>query len=109
MSAPAVTTDAELAAMLPDPTTLTLESGTGVQLNRLRSMETFAFLKIITKGLGEQAGMLSQLSSDDEEGEFVKKLLMMVFAALPNAFPEAAAFIRMMVRPVALSGGRNKA
>ena len=100
---------ADVGAILPDGDTVTLESGTVVVMRELRAEETFAFLKIITKGLGAQADQLATLDAGDEEG-FAKRLLMLALMALPNAFPETAAFIRLMVEPHGLIKGKpNKA
>lgn len=106
--APPGATDVQV--LLPEPGQLRLESGTLIELRKLKSQEMFLLLKIVTTGLGGHLGGLAQLDSADDEDVFIKKLLAMTVLALPNAFPETAAFIRAMVAPVGLIGsGANKA
>lgn len=102
---PAPPADADLGAIIGSPPILTLSSGTRVQMRRLKGLALFKFLAIITAGLGPDVVDDLSLRDDLDEGEFVKRLLLMVGLAVPKAGAETMAFLRAMVEPVGMIHG----
>lgn len=89
---------AEVDALSPEPTELTLSSGTVVRVERLRTRGMFKLLKIVTRGAGP---ILAQMPLDFDDSEaFVQQLLAVVVMAVPEAENEAIEFVQSMVTPV---------
>lgn len=91
-------TGSEIDRIDPPPEELKLRSGSIVYVERLRTRQMFALLRIISRG---GAAILPQLelSTDMDEQEFMAKLLGVVMFSVPEAENEAVEFIRTMVRP----------
>lgn len=92
-----IDTPNDVDALSPSPEFLTLESGLGVRVERLRTRGMFKLLKIVTRGGGP---ILMQMPLNFEDSEaFMGQLLAVVVMAIPEAEDEAIDFIRSMVTP----------
>ena len=85
---------------------VTLESGTQLILQPLKSRQFFKLLRIITHGAG---GMLLNVkfSADDNPEEFGGKLMALIGFAIPDAEDEVMDFILSMVKPAKEKSGRS--
>lgn len=94
-----VSTDIDTLASEPVP--ITLESGTEILIERLKTRQLMRLLKIVTTGAGE---VLSELrfSSDMDTSEFTGQLLGAVILSIPEAEDETIDFIKTMVLPANL-------
>ncbi len=97
---------AEIEAMLPSGTPLTLSTGQKVRIAPLNTRELFSFLKIITHGAGLMLTRVDLFSAGSEE-EFAGRLLGLVALSLPDAEQEALDFLSAMTLPDGLRTGRN--
>ncbi len=88
--------------MTTEVTTLTLESGTQIEIVPLKTRQFFRLMKIVTHGAGEA---IANLNLDLAEEEFVLKLLATVVFAIPDAENETIDFLQSMVSPVGLRTG----
>lgn len=83
---------------------ITLSDGTVVTINRLKTRETMALLKILTRGAGGALGEL-KISADTDAGEFAASLLAYTVLAIPEAEDETIDFVNRMVSPTGLVTG----
>ena len=95
----------DTAPILAPPDRVTLESGTVVLLNQLRTRESLALIRIITHG-AQTSVMNIRLDPDEPTDAFVTKLVMLLGLAIPDAEDETIGFIRSVVTPVGLVPGR---
>lgn len=75
-----------------------LSSGTRVKIVRLRTRETMALLKILTKGAGDVLAQ-TRFSSDMDPEEFMGIFIGSVILSVPEAEDETIDFVRRMVVP----------
>ncbi len=99
----------ELEVFDPTPSTVTLSTGTVVQLESLRTRQFFKLLRIITRGALPQLQDMSLFKMDGEldSGEFAGRLISLLLLSIPEAENEAVDFIQAMVRPVGLIERRS--
>lgn len=82
-----------------EPTTISLESGFEVNIERIKTRQLLRLMRILTRGAGAALG---QLQFGGEQEDFVSSLLAAVVLAIPEAEDETIAFIRSMVTPAEL-------
>lgn len=88
---------ADVDALDPASSTITLSTGLVVDVDRLKTRGMFKLLKIVTRGAGP---ILMQMPLDFNDNEaFVQQLLAVVVMAVPEAENEAIEFIQAMVTP----------
>jgi hypothetical protein len=91
-----VNTDIDTLASEPFP--LTLESGTEILVQRLKTRQLMRLLKIITRGAGDVLTEL-KFSSDMDAEMFTGQLLGAVILSIPEAEDETIDFVKTMVLP----------
>jgi hypothetical protein len=96
----------DIATIASEPNEVTLEDGTVVSINRLKTREMMSLLKILTRGAGAVLGEVG-LSSDMEPGEFTGTLLSATVLAIPEAEDEAIEFVNRMVSPTGIVTARK--
>jgi hypothetical protein len=89
---------AETDPIVAAPEELTLKSGSVVYVERLRTRQFFALLRILTHGGANALGVIDLQGSVGEE-EFSSRLLWVVMMAVPDAPNETVEFLRTMTRP----------
>lgn len=87
---------ADLDGILPEEGGLVVE-GIPATVKRLKSREFLQLIRVLTRGLGENAGMLD-LNGD--ESEVQGKLIAMFVMAIPEAHEEFQQFVFGVVEPV---------
>jgi hypothetical protein len=97
-SAETANVDVETLTSATESDELTLTSGSVVRVHRIRTRETFALLKILTRGVGPILGELS-FDRDDPEA-FAGQMISLVVLAIPDAEDETIEFLQRMVSPV---------
>lgn len=90
------TTDAD--AILAEPTTITLLSGTEINVQRLKTIQMLRLLRIFTAGVGD----LSSIPFDTEDENFAQSMLSLLVLAIPEAETETIDFIHSLIEPVDL-------
>lgn len=89
--------ESELDRLAPEPLELTLQSGSVVLVDRLKTRQMFALLRILTHG---GASMISMLDfSDIDADEFAGRIIGVLLFAVPDAPEETIQFVRSMVHP----------
>lgn len=105
----ATTASKDIEELSGDPKPLVLPaSNLAVNVQRLKTRQTFKLLKIFTSGAGP---IIANLNFDTDEENFVQELLAILLISLPEAEDEAMEFITSMVEPADLlddGGGKNK-
>lgn len=96
----------DIDTLSPAPNEVTLDDGTVVLINRLKTREMMSLLKILTRGAGSVLGEIG-LSSDMDSGEFTGALLGATVLAIPEAEDEAIEFVTRMVSPKGVIEGRK--
>lgn len=85
---------------------VTLEDGTEVEIERLRTRQLFRLLKVLTTGAGDFLSSIN-LGADTDSEEFMGNLIAALVLAIPNAEDEAIEFILSMVKPTGLVVGNR--
>lgn len=85
----------------PKTNVVTLQSGTQVEVVRLKSRQLFKLLRIVTHGVGDSLSAL-RIDPDDSDSAFAVKIVTTLAFAIPEAEDEAIEFIQAMVKPVGL-------
>ncbi len=99
------TVNPELDSLDPqDEGPVTLDSGTQVTINRLRTREMLSLLRVLTRGAG---GALADLDFSGETTDFAARLLGVAIVSIPEAEDETITFVQRMVAPVGLIEGRR--
>ncbi len=94
-------TDTDMDTIDPEPTPLTLLSGTPIKVNRLRTRETMKLLKILMGGAGDVLLNL-RFDAETDSQEFVGTLLGAMLLSIPEKQDETIDFVRIMVSPASL-------
>lgn len=90
----------DIDTLAAEPTgPVTLEDGSQVEIERLRTRQLFKLLKILTRGAQPILADLDWSGQTDQQ-EFGQQLLAALLVSIPEAEDEALEFIRAMVRPV---------
>lgn len=97
----------DVETLTSKPSTVTLVSGTEVEVQRLKTIQTFALMKILTAGMAGSIGELLFSSDPDEteeerEGSFAIRLIGTMLLAIPEATEETIDFVKSMVSPADL-------
>lgn len=89
---------ADVAALDPISSEVTLSTGTVVTINDLKTRQFFRLMRIVTTGAGH---MLStyRLDGDLSSDEFMGRLLALIVLSVPEAEDEAVEFLRGMCVP----------
>lgn len=101
----------ELDALSPPRATVTLQSGTVLAIEDLKTRQFFKFLRILTRGAMPQVSDsgLTNLDPNGDSGAFATKLISLILLAIPEADEETIDFVRSMVKPAQLiDRPRNK-
>jgi len=98
--------ESEIDRIDPQPKVIKLSNGSAVQLHRLKTLQLFALLRILTHG-GMGAGILGTLDFSLPPEEFVQRLMTMLVLSIPDAGIEALQFIQLMVEPEGRIKGRK--
>lgn len=85
----------------PDAATVTLASGTEIQITRLRTRQFFRLLKVLTHGGGEMLVRTLDFSAPGDE--FAQRLAMAILFSIPDAEQEAILFVQSMCLPVGVA------
>jgi hypothetical protein len=95
---------AELDALIAEPTTVRLSTGTVLQIERLRARQFFKLLRIVTRGAlpAMQDMSLFKIGADMDAREFAGRFLSLMLLSIPEAEDEAIEFVQAMVTPVGL-------
>jgi hypothetical protein len=96
--------ESELDRLSPEGAVVKLSNGSAVRLVRLKTIQLFALMKILTHG-GMGAGIMDALDFSLPPEEFVQRLLTILVLSIPDAALEAMQFIRLMVEPEGLAEG----
>lgn len=92
----------DIEAIVPDVMTLTVD-GVECKVNRLKTKEFLALMRVLTAGLGPG---LSQVDLDFSDGETVARdMSALMMLAVPNATAEFAVFLASVVEPI--DGGQK--
>lgn len=83
---------------------IALESGTEVDVNRLRTREMLSLLRILTRGAG---GALANVTFDGDATDFAARLIGIAMVSIPEAEEETITFVQRMVSPHGLILGRR--
>lgn len=83
---------------------ITLESGTEVDVNRLRTREMLSLLRILTRGAG---AALADLTFEGDASDFAARLIGIALVSIPEAEDETITFVQRMVSPHGLILGRR--
>ena len=100
----------ELEVFDPSPSTITLSTGTVVEIEGLKTRQFFKLLRIITRGALPQLQDMSLFNMKDGEmdsGEFAGRLISLLLLSIPEAENEAIDFVQAMCRPVGLIQRRS--
>lgn len=99
------TGNTDIDTIASEGTPLALESGLEITVERLRTRQLMALLKILTRGAG---AILSEIrfSADTDAEEFTGQLLGAVILSIPEAEDETIEFLNKMVSPSGLREGR---
>lgn len=100
------TSSVDVEVIVPEDETVTLSTGTVVNIQPLKARQFFKLLRIVTHGAG---GMLLnvQFSAEDSPEAFGAKLLALLGFAIGDAEDEVIDFLLSMVEPVGIKSGRN--
>lgn len=100
---------AELDALDPIPSKITLGSGTTVILESLKARQFFKFLRIITHGAMPlmQDMSIFDLDPNTDTQAFAGRLLSVMVLSIPDAEDETLDFILSMCKPEGLIEGRK--
>lgn len=97
------TVNEDVDTIVSDPSEpITLENGSQVVVERLRTRQLMALLKILSRGFGDAVGALFVAMNEEGEDEFAIQLLGSMFVAIPEAEDETVEFIKRMVSPAGL-------
>lgn len=95
------TVNTDIDTLASEPVPVTLESGTEIEIVRLKTRQLMKLLKIITSGAASVLGELS-FSADMDPEEFTGNLIGAVILAIPEAEDETIEFLQTMVAPKGL-------
>lgn len=101
---PAAVKDGDV--MVPEASVVTLESGTQVEVQPLKSRQLLKLLKIVTHGAGDSLLAL-RMDANDSDGAFAAKLMATLAFSIPEAEEETIDFINSMVKPAGLIENRK--
>jgi hypothetical protein len=97
------TVNEDVDTIVSDPSEpITLENGSQVVIERLRTRQLMSLLKILSKGFGDSIGTLFAAINDEQEEDFVFQLLGAMFVAIPDSENETIEFVNRMVSPASL-------
>lgn len=94
-------TETETDILEGAPTVLTLESGTQIEVERIRLRQTMRFLKILTVGAGAALAEV-KLNADTEPAEMAQEIIALLLISIPDAEEESIDFIKSVVRPLGI-------
>lgn len=89
----------DLDEILPEITPTFEIEGRLVRVKRLKAREFLGLVRVLTRGLGPNVGMLAGIDWDDQSGA-IQQLLGVAVVAIPNALEEFIDFIQTVVEPV---------
>jgi len=94
----------EIDVLDPVPTTVTLSTGTVVEIEHLKARQFFKFLRIITRGAlpAMQDMSVFKLDGEQDAKEFAGRLISLMLLSIPEAEDEAIEFIQSMCKPYGL-------
>src|SRR6187431_1856449 len=95
------TNENETDVILGESTVLTLESGTQINIERIRLRQTMRFLKILTVGAGAALAEV-RVNQDTPPAEMAQEILALLLISIPDAEEESIDFIKSMVKPLGL-------
>jgi hypothetical protein len=88
----------DVKIIAPEPDVVELTSGSSVRVKPIKTRETFALLKILTRGAGP---ILTEFEFDRENPSvFQQQIATVLVMAIPEAMDEAIEFVQIMVEPV---------
>lgn len=99
------TGNVDIDTIASEPTSLTLESGLEIKVERLKTRALMSLLKILTRGAAEVLGTI-RFGNDTSQEEFTGQLIGAVILAIPEAEDETIEFINRMVSPAGVKDGR---
>jgi hypothetical protein len=95
------TVNTDIDTLASEPVPITLESGTEILIERLKTRQLMRLLKIVTTGAGDVLTEL-KFSADMDTAEFTGQLLGAVILSIPEAEDETIDFLKTMVLPKGL-------
>jgi hypothetical protein len=91
----------EVEAILLEPQSVTLASGTEVRVLRLKTRQLMKLMRILTTGAGTALAEI-QFDADTPTDVIVPQLIALVAFSIPEAEEETIDFVRSMVEPANL-------
>lgn len=88
----------DLEAIVPEPGGTVTVGGVVARVNRLKTREFLALLRVLTRSFGDGLAKI-QLTLDDEE-ELKSEMLGMMVVAIPEAIDEFVAFVQVVCKPL---------
>jgi len=98
------TGNTDIDTLEAESTPLSLESGTPIKVERLKTRGLMALLKILTRGAAEVIPTL-KFNAETSTEEFAGQLVGAIVFAIPDAEEETVEFINRMVSPANLHEG----
>lgn len=87
----------DVKILSPEPDVVELSSGSVVRVKPIKTRETFALVRILTRGAGS---VLTDFEFDRENPEvFQRQIITLLVMAIPEAEDEAIEFVQLMVEP----------
>lgn len=95
------TVNEDIDTIAADPALVTLESGSQILVQRLKTRQLMRLMKVLTRGAGEAITSLS-FGEETSTEEFTGNLIGAVILSIPEAENETIDFIQSMVLPVGI-------
>lgn len=86
----------DIDTILGDPKSVTLASGSKVNVQRLKTRQLLRLLRVLTRGVGPA---LTEFNFGGEQSGLTQQILGMVLMSIPEAEDETVDFILSMVTP----------
>lgn len=88
----------DVETIAPEPDVVELSSGSVVRVKPIKTRETFALLKIVSRGAGP---ILAEVAFNREDQDaFASQMIGLIVMAIPEAVEETIEFVQIMCEPV---------